>query len=117
VWSGQLEFSGVREAGIPVALRNMKTSASTFGTKTGRTTYKLNYIPCQGSDTENSSIGIGNQKGEDEILEHITLTGCDRCSGWFTLNAYDPSGNQVAQIVGVLKATRVTVNTKIKDLL
>ena len=85
--------------------------------KTGRNTYKLNHIPWQGNDTENAPTGIGNPQGGDQIQQKVTLTDCDHYSGRFTLDAYDPSGNQVAHIVGVVKATRVTVNTKVKDLL
>jgi len=85
--------------------------------KTGRNTYKLNHMPWQGNDTENSPSGIGNPQGAVQIMEHITLTDCDHYSGRFILDAYDPSGNPVAHIVGVIKATRVTVNTKVKNLL
>jgi hypothetical protein len=86
--------------------------------KTGRFSYKLNHMPWQGNDTENAPSGIGNPQGAVQILEEITL-GPDRnhYRGCFTLDAYDPSGNQVAHIVGVIKATRVTVSTKVKDLL
>lgn len=85
--------------------------------KTGRNTYKLVHIPWQGNDTENAPTGIGNPQGAVQIAEQITLGDCDHYSGRFTLDAYDPSGNNVAHIVGVIKATRVTVNTKVKDLL
>lgn len=86
--------------------------------KTGRNTYKLNHMPWQGNDTENAPSGIGNPQGADQIIEQITLgPDCNHYSGRFTLDAYDPSGNQVAHIVGVIKATRVTVDTKVKDLL
>jgi hypothetical protein len=85
--------------------------------KTGRNTHKLNHMPWQGNDTENSPSGIGNPQGAVQIMEHITLTDWDHYSGRFILDAYDPSGNAVAHIVGVIKATRVTVNTKVKNLL
>jgi hypothetical protein len=85
--------------------------------KTGRNTYKLNHMPWQGNDTENAPSGIGNPEGAAQIVEQITLADCDHYSGRFTLDAYDPSGNPTAHIVGVIKATRVTVNTNVKDLL
>lgn len=86
--------------------------------KTGTNTYKLNHMPWQGNDTENSPSGIGSPQGAVQILEQITLSpDRNHYSGSFTLDAYDPSGNQVAHIVGVLEATRVTVDTKVKDLL
>ena len=86
--------------------------------RTGRSSYTLNHIPWQGNDTENAPSGIGNPQGGAQIVEQITLgSDCDHYSGWFTLDAYDTSGNNVAHIVGVIKATRVTVNTKVKNLL
>jgi hypothetical protein len=86
--------------------------------KTGRFTYKLNHMPWQGNDPENAPSGIGNPQGAAQIIQQITLgPDCDHYSGTFTLDAYDPSGNPTAHIVGVIKATRVTVNTKVKDLL
>jgi hypothetical protein len=85
--------------------------------KTGRSTYKLNHMPWQGNDTENAPSGIGNPSGATQIVEQITLADCNHYSGRFTLDAYDPSGNPTAHIVGVIKGTRVTVNTKVKDLL
>ena len=86
--------------------------------KTGRFTYKLNHLPWAGNDPENAPSGIGNPEGAAQIVEEITLgPDCDHYTGRFTLDAYDPSGNPTTHIVGVIKATRVTVNTKAKDLL
>jgi hypothetical protein len=86
--------------------------------KTGKSTYKLNHMPWAGSDPSNAPSGIGNPQGGAQLIEEITLSPDGKhYSGTFTLDAYDPSGNQVAHILGVLSATRVTINTKVKDLL
>lgn len=86
--------------------------------KTGRSKYVLNHMPWQGNDTENASAGIGNPQGGAQIIEKISLSPeGNNYSGTFTLDAYDTSGNNVAHIIGVLSATRVTVNTNVKDLL
>jgi len=86
--------------------------------KTGRLTYKLNHIPWAGNDTTNAPSGIGNPSGAVQIIEEITLSPDGKhYAGTFTLDAYDTSGNPVAHIVGVVSATRVTVNTKVSDLL
>jgi len=37
--------------------------------------------------------------------------------GTFTLDAYDTDGKSTAHIIGVIKATRITVNTSVKDLM
>lgn len=86
--------------------------------KTGRQTYKLNHMPWAGNDTTNAPSGIGNPQGAVQLMEEITLSSDGKhYAGTFTLDAYDPSGNPVAHIVGVIAATRVTVNTKVRDLL
>jgi len=86
--------------------------------KTGKSTYKLNHLPWAGNDPSNAPSGIGNPQGGAQLIEKITLSpDGNHYSGTFTLDAYDPSGNQVAHILGVLSATRVTMNTKVKDLL
>jgi hypothetical protein len=86
--------------------------------KTGKSTYKLNHMPWAGNDPSNAPSGIGNPQGGVQLIEEITLSpDGNHYSGTFTLDAYDPSANQVAHILGVLSATRVTVNTKVKDLL
>ena len=56
--------------------------------------------------------------GASQLMEEITLSpDGNHYKGTFTLDAYDPSGNQVAHVVGLLSGTRVTINTKVKDLL
>jgi hypothetical protein len=86
---------------------------------TGRSKYKLNHLPWLGnSDTTNAPSGIGNPQGPTRILEEVTLSpdGKHYC-GTFTLDAYDTSGNLTAHIIGVINATRVTVDTTVQDLL
>jgi hypothetical protein len=86
--------------------------------KTGRLTYKLNHFAWLSNDTANAPSGIGNPQGPTRFFEEITLSPDGKhYTGRFTLDASDPSGNPVAHIVGVISATRVTVDTKIDDLL
>ena len=79
--------------------------------KTGPSTYKLNHFALS-SDLNGNMIGPAN------IREDVTLdahgTGY---SGTFSISQYDTSGNLLVQIVGEVKATRITVDTKLSDLL
>jgi len=85
--------------------------------RTGESTYKLNHIAWAGNDTTNAPSGIGNPLGATQIAEQVRLSrDCNHYSGRFTLDAYDPSGNNVVHIVGVITATRVTVNTPASSL-
>lgn len=85
--------------------------------KTGRSRYKLNHFAL-GNDTANAPSGIGNPAGPTNIREDIVLSQ-DRNSyaGTFTLDAFDPSGNNVAHIVGEIIGTRVTVDTPVSSIL
>jgi hypothetical protein len=86
--------------------------------KTGQGKYKLNHIPWLNNDTTNAPGGIGNPTGPIRIFQEITLgPDCNHYTGRFTLDAYDISGSHIAHIAGVLKATRVTVNTTVPELL
>lgn len=86
--------------------------------KTGRFTYKLNHLPWAGNDPTNAPSGIGDPQGGAQIFQEITLSADgNHYTGRFTLDAYDPSGNSTAHIVSVITATRLTVNTKMRDLL
>jgi hypothetical protein len=86
--------------------------------KTGKFTYKLNHIPWAGNDPANAPSGIGNPQGGAQFVEEITLSlDGNHYTGTFTLDAYDPAGNPTAHIVGVINATRVSINTKVKNLL
>ncbi len=85
--------------------------------RTGALKYKLNHFAWAGNDTENAPGGIGNAAGPTHIVEEITLCpGGNQYEGAFTLDAYDINGN-LTRIVGVLKATRITIDTTVKDLL
>jgi hypothetical protein len=73
--------------------------------------YKLNHFAL-GNDTANAPSGIGNPAGPTNIRENVFLSrDCKSYSGTFTLDAYDTSGSVAAHIVGVITATRITVNT------
>jgi hypothetical protein len=86
--------------------------------RTGRFTYKLNHFAWFANDTANAPSGIGNPTGPTRILQQVTLSADGKhYSGTFTLDAYDTSGTQVAHIVGVIAATRITINTTVPDLL
>ena len=96
----------------------MAIPASGVWEKTRKSIYKIVHIPWQGNDTTNAPSGIGNPTGAAQIVEEVTLSPDGKhYSGSFTLDAYDTSGNSTAHIVGVLAATRVTVDTKVVDLL
>lgn len=86
--------------------------------RTGRFTYKLNHFAWFSNDAANAPFGIGNPTGPTRILQQITLSADgNHYSGTFTLDAYDTSGTQVAHLVGVIAATRITVDTAVPDLL
>ena len=86
--------------------------------KTGKLTYKLNHIPWLANDTANAPSGIGNPTGPVRLVQEITLSrDGTHYSGTFTLDAYDLSGNPIGHVVGVISATRITINTTVGDLL
>jgi hypothetical protein len=86
--------------------------------KIGKNTYKLNHFAWFANDTANAPSGIGNPTGPTRILQQIALSQDGKhYSGTFILDAYDTSGTQVAHIVGVIAATRITINTTVPDLL
>ena len=86
--------------------------------KTGKDTYKLNHFAWFGNDTANAPSGIGNPSGPARFFEEVTLSPDKKhYTGTFTLDAYDTAGTQVAHIVGVIVATRITMNTTVPDLL
>src|SRR5215475_8014956 len=84
----------------------------------GKSTYKLNHFAWFGNDTANAPSGIGNPTGPTRFFEEVTLSPDKKhYTGTFTLDAYDTAGTQVAHIVGVIAATRITLNTTVPDLL
>jgi hypothetical protein len=86
--------------------------------RTGKLSYFLNHIPWQGNDPSGGAAGIGNPAGGAQILEQIALSpDGDHYSGMFTETAYDPAGNIEVTFTGTVSATRITVGTKITDLL
>jgi hypothetical protein len=79
--------------------------------KIGRSRYKLNHF-ASGNDTANAPSGIGNPAGPTQIVEDVILSrDRNHYVGTFTLDAYDTSNTRVVHIVGVITATRITVNT------
>jgi hypothetical protein len=86
--------------------------------KIGTNRYKLNHFAWLANDTANAPGGIGNPAGPARIFAEITLSPDGKhYAGKFTLDAYDTLGNQVAHIVGVISATRITLGTTVGDLL
>ncbi|MGB8989551.1 MAG: hypothetical protein WCC37_23335 [Candidatus Sulfotelmatobacter sp.] len=80
--------------------------------KTGKSRYKLNHFAWLANDTTNAPSGIGNPSGPTHIVEEVILgPDCNHYVGTFTLDAYDTSNHRVAHIIGVIKGTRITVNT------
>jgi hypothetical protein len=85
--------------------------------KTGKSRYKLNHFAWLANDTTNAPSGIGNPSGPTHIVEEVILgPDCNHYVGTFTLDAYDTSNNRVAHIIGVIKGTRITVNTSESSL-
>jgi hypothetical protein len=79
--------------------------------KTGPSSFKLNHFALS-SDLNGNMIGPAN------IRENITLGPQGTTyAGTFSIDQYDTSGNLLAHIVGEVKATRITVDTKISDIL
>jgi hypothetical protein len=79
--------------------------------KTGWHRFKVNHF-AGGNDTTNAPTGIGNPTGPTHITEKIWLSpDTNSFAGTFVLDATDPAGNPTAHIIGVLTATRITINT------
>jgi len=79
--------------------------------KTGWSSYKLNHFAL-GNDTSNAPGGIGNPAGPTHIVEYVSLSRDGKSyNGSFVLDAFDTSGNNVAHIIGVVAAKRITVDT------
>jgi hypothetical protein len=79
--------------------------------RTGRLSYELNHFALSW-DTNNNFVGPA------QIRENVILDKKgDAYSGTFTIDQYDPSGNQLAEVKGNVTATRITVNTTINQVL
>jgi hypothetical protein len=90
--------------------------------QTGRCSYKLNHFAWFNNNydpTNPASLSeIGSPAGPVQYVELVTLSpDGNNYTGTFTLDAYDTSGNVATHITGVLSATRITMNTKVPDLL
>jgi hypothetical protein len=87
--------------------------------KTGIAKYKLNHFAWGGNAfPTDPPTEIGPPTGPTHITETVTLSpDANHFSGTFTLDAYDTSGNIATSFTGVLTATRITINTKVGDLL
>jgi hypothetical protein len=79
--------------------------------KTGRPHYTLNHFYLAWDPTSNSL------HDRVQIREEIDLDRSgDEQSGTVTIDDYDPEGNFLFHIEGTVHATRITVNTDLKDL-
>jgi hypothetical protein len=86
--------------------------------KTGKSTYKLNHFAWFSNDTANAPGGIGNPTGPANLVEEVTLSADGKhYTGRFSIDAYDLNGTEVTHIVGVIAATRITLDTTVGDLL
>jgi hypothetical protein len=86
--------------------------------KTAKSRYAVNHITWGGYDTTNAPAGIGNPTGPTRIISKIVVNPDGKhFVGTFSLTAHDTSGNVNGHLIGVLKGTRVTVNTTVGDLL
>jgi hypothetical protein len=85
--------------------------------RTGFFRYQVNHFAL-GNDTTNAPSGIGNPAGPTNITETVILSpDGNHYTGNFTINATDPSGNVVGHVVGKLKATRLTLNSTVQNVL
>jgi len=86
--------------------------------RAGKSKYKVNHFAWGGNDTTNAPSGVGNPTGPTRIVEVVTLSPDGKhYVGTFTIDATDTSGNPTAHIIGVIAATRVTMETTIPELL
>ena len=88
--------------------------------KTGRSRYKLNHFALGNIIDPTNPTAIGPPGGPTQITEDIILSrDGNRYVGTFTLDAYDTpaNGNKLlAHIVGVITATRLTVDTPVTSV-
>ena len=79
--------------------------------KTGKSHYQLNHFFQNWDPTDNSLQARG------QIREEIDVDRSgDEHFGTFTIDAYDLAGNPVFHAKGTVHATRITLNTDLKDL-
>jgi hypothetical protein len=73
--------------------------------------YKLNHFPISW-DQNSNFVGVANLR-EDIVLSRDG----NSFTGTFTIDQYDQSGNTLAHLVGVVSATRITVDTPASSVL
>jgi hypothetical protein len=73
--------------------------------------YKLNHFPISWDQSSNL-VGLAN------LREKVTLSPDGRTfTRTFTIDQYDQSGNLLIHIIGVVSATRITVDTPASSVL
>jgi hypothetical protein len=73
--------------------------------------YKLNHFPISW-DQNSNLVGVAN------LREEIFLSRDGKSfTRTFTIDQYDPSGNTLAHLIGVVSATRITVETPASSVL
>ena len=79
--------------------------------RTGHSRYKLNHFAI-------SWNASGNFVGITNIREEVALSNDgESYAGTLTIDQYDPAGNLVKHIEGEVSAVRITVDTKLADVL
>jgi hypothetical protein len=79
--------------------------------KSGSSSYELNHFALSFDPT-------GNLVGPAQIREHVTLNHkANQYEGTFTIDQYDVSGNPRAHVAGKVTATRITVDTRVGEVL
>jgi hypothetical protein len=73
--------------------------------------YKLNHFPISW-DQNSNFVGVANLR-EDLFLSRDGKS----FTGTFTIDQYDQSGNTLAHLIGVVSATRITVDTPASSVL
>lgn len=80
--------------------------------KTGSRTYQLNHYAISWNPTPSAADPTGTILGPARIKETVTLNSAGtEFAGSFTIIQYDESLNVLANVVGKIVGTRVTVNT------
>lgn len=85
-----------------------------------RYTYKLNHFTWSGNQSAPGTPNgiVGDPVGPSRFIEDVAIDpDGSHYSGTFTLRAHDTSGRITAVFTGTMKATRITLNTTVPDLL
>ena len=80
--------------------------------KVGERTYKINHFPMPWDPTGTAFLGPANYRAE------VTLSADGKhYLGHFTLDQYESTGKMViGHAQGIVKATRITINTTVEDV-